>query len=154
MHQGIKSWISWAVEERKRLIRERESWSEFQGREGAEIPALYPGFSCLSIYLQLLSVFKITAPTESAGKEWEKKGEESPAPVSLHSSFQTCGGSHSVWHLRSLPCWSAKSSENIAERKKKGQRKVEKTINQHLSRLWKTNGKDKLQDVFQHISIS
>lgn len=48
----------------------------------------------------------------------KEKREESPAPVSLHLSFQTCGGSHSVWHLRSLPCWSAKSSENIAERKK------------------------------------
>lgn len=38
--------------------------------------------------------------------------------------------------------------------KKKGQRKVQKTINQHLSRLWKTNGKDKLQGVFQHTFIS
>lgn len=127
--QDTKSWLSRAVEEERRcrLIRVlRQGKSTDSNISGL----FFPVSAFIFTYCQF-SRFQLLPKRQAKSKE---KREDSPAPVSLHLSFQTCGGSHSVWHLRSLPCWSAKSSEDIAERKK-GQRKVQNIVNHHLSRL-------------------
>lgn len=62
--QCIRTELSQAVEER------RDHWLIRVLRQGKTMmPTFLPYFLCLGIHLQLLAIFKISAPTKSAGKE-------------------------------------------------------------------------------------
>lgn len=98
--------------------KETVGWPESWGRERVQYPTFLSYFFPVAAFIFNYCQFSRSQLLPKVQAKNEEKREDSPAPVSLHLSFQTCGGSHSVWHLRSLPCWSARSSENIAERKK------------------------------------
>lgn len=70
--------------------------------------------------------FRAHTDREKEQAEGEAK-KDNGAPVSLHLSFQRCGGGHSEWHLRSLPCWSAKGS-SVWPRKKRTEREVQRLL--------------------------